>query len=186
MTTGRAGRLISINSSNGGVPKQPVPAAKVTRLGLEQDRHVDRNHGGPERAICIYPIELIQALRDEGHPISAGTAGENFTVQDLDWSLIAPGVTLSVGNAVRLEVTSFTSPCKTIVGSFADGRFSRISQKLHPGWSRVYARVLDEGGVRVGDPVTIANHPSGSRLEQAPPIGDTWHGEGGLGCRKRI
>jgi len=157
MMAGKSGKLVSINSSNGGVPKRSAPTANVTHLGLEDDRHIDRNHGGPDRAICIYPIELIQALRDEGHSISVGTTGENFTVQDLDWSLIAPGLALSVGSEVRLEVTSFTNPCKTIAASFAGGRFSRISQKLHPGWSRVYARVLEEGAVAIGDSVTISD-----------------------------
>ncbi len=66
-----------------------------------------------------------------------------------------PGVRLRVGAKVVLEVTSFTSPCKTIRRSFLDGRFVRISQKLHPGWSRVYARVISEGDINLGDRVEI-------------------------------
>ena len=54
-----------------------------------------------------------------------------------------------------LEITSFTSPCKTIRRSFIDGRFVRISQKVHPGWSRVYARVVTEGNVAIGDRIEI-------------------------------
>jgi MOSC domain-containing protein YiiM len=146
--SGRVGRLASINSSGGGVPKRPVLFANVNSLGLEDDRHNDPNHGGPDRAICIYPLELIKALRAEGHPIDIGTAGENFTVEDLDWSLMQPGVFVTVGAEVRLEVTSFTTPCRTIAASFTDGKFVRISQKLHPGWSRVYARVLIPGEVK--------------------------------------
>ena len=153
--SGRSGKLISINSSGGGVPKRPVLFATVNSLGLEDDRHIDRNHGGPERAICLYSIELISALRAEGHPIDIGTAGENFTVEDLDWSLVKPGVKMSVGGEVQLEVTSFTSPCKTIAGSFAGGAFKRISEKLHPGWSRVYARVLTQGTVESGSSIII-------------------------------
>jgi MOSC domain-containing protein YiiM len=62
---------------------------------------------------------------------------------------------MKLGAEVLLEVASFTSPCKTIKESFIDGRFVRISQKLHPGWSRVYARVLSEGEVRFGDSVEL-------------------------------
>jgi MOSC domain-containing protein YiiM len=36
-----------------------------------------------------------------------------------------------------------------------DGEFVRISQKLHPGWSRVYARVLTEGEIHFGDHVEV-------------------------------
>lgn len=153
--SGRTGNLISINSSGGGVPKLPVLFSLVNSLGLEADRHIHREHGGPERAICLYSFELIQQLRAEGHPIDIGTAGENFTVEGLDWSLMQPGARIAVGAEVRLEVTSFTTPCKTIAASFTGGQFVRISQKLHPGWSRVYSRVASTGAVEAGSSIII-------------------------------
>jgi MOSC domain-containing protein YiiM len=64
-------------------------------------------------------------------------------------------VRIKLGEEVVLEVASFTSPCKTIKQSFIDGEFVRISQKLHPGWSRVYARVVTEGEIRFGDHVEV-------------------------------
>ncbi|MEA2766536.1 MAG: hypothetical protein QOK07_2940 [Gemmatimonadaceae bacterium] len=152
----RIGVLISINASGGGVPKRRVGDAKVSRLGLRGDSHNDKvHHGGPERAVCIYSLERILALQKEGHPIDVGTAGENVTVEGIDWDLIVPGVRIKLGQEVVLEVASFTSPCKTIKESFIDGRFVRISQKLHPGWSRVYARVVTEGEIRFGDHVEV-------------------------------
>lgn len=153
--SGRVGKVVSINTSAGGVPKRSVLFSNVHSLGLEDDRHISPNHGGPERAICIYSLELIKALRAEGHPIDIGTTGENFTVEDLDWSLMEPGVFVTVGAEVRLEVTTFTTPCKTIEASFTDGKFSRISQKLHPGWSRVYARVVTPGAVKTYSSIII-------------------------------
>ena len=129
---------------------------KVSRLGLLGDAQNDKtHHGGPERAVCIYALERIHALQQEGHPIDVGTAGENLTVEGIDWDLVVPGSRIKLGDEVLLEVDSFTSPCKTIKGSFIDGRFVRISQKLHPGWSRVYARVLTEGEIRFGDHVEM-------------------------------
>jgi MOSC domain-containing protein YiiM len=104
-------------------------------------------------------LERIQALQQEGHPIDVGTAGENITIEGIDWELIVPGVHLRVGDEVLLEVAAFTSPCKTIKESFIDGRFVRISQKLHPGWSRVYARVLSEGEIHFGDQVEVVAAP---------------------------
>lgn len=154
--SGRTGRLISINSSGGGVPKRPVLFAVVNSLGVEDDRHTDLvHHGGPDRAICLYSVELIEALRAEGHPIDIGTVGENFTVEGLDWALVTPGAKIAVGSELRLEVVSFTIPCKTIAASFTDGRFKRISQKVNPGWSRVYARVAAPGRVENGSSIII-------------------------------
>ncbi len=152
----RIGVLVSINVSGGGVPKGRVADAKVSRLGLLGDSQNDKkNHGGPEMAVCVYSIERIHALQQEGHPIDVGTAGENVTVEGIDWDLVVPGARIRLGDEVLLEVASFTSPCKTIKGSFTDGEFVRISQKLHPGWSRVYARVLSEGEIRFGDHVEV-------------------------------
>lgn len=152
---GRLGTVVQISVSRGGVPKLAVPRAHLSSDGVEGDRQNDRrHHGGPDRAVCIYSLELIEALQREGHPIVPGSAGENLTVSGLDWDSIAPGIQLTIGGAV-LEVVSFTVPCKTIRASFADGRFERISQKTNPGWSRVYARVLSAGEARMGDAVEI-------------------------------
>jgi MOSC domain-containing protein YiiM len=152
------GRVASINVSNGGVPKRRIADVIVSRSGLLQDAHNDtKHHGGPEQAVCVYSLERIQALQREGHPIDVGTAGENITIEGIDWDLIVPGARIRLGEAVVLEVAAFTSPCKTIRDSFIDGRFVRISQKLHPGWSRVYARVLSEGEIRFGDPIEVSS-----------------------------
>ena len=154
------GTVISINVSNGGVPKRRVSDAKVSLLGLVNDDHDDKkNHGGPERAVCVYSLERIRALQAEGHPIDIGTAGENVTVEGIEWELVVPGARFRLGDEVLLEVASFTSPCKTIKDSFTEGRFVRISQKLHPGWSRVYTRVLSEGSIRFGDGVELTPPP---------------------------
>jgi MOSC domain-containing protein YiiM len=151
-----AGTVASINISAGGVPKRRVTGVKVSRLGLVGDDQDDKvHHGGPERAVCIYSLEKVQELQAEGHPIQPGSVGENLTLEGLRWESVMPGVRIRVGDAVVLEVTSFTTPCKTIRRSFLDGRFIRISQKVHPGWSRVYARVISEGDVKLGDPVKV-------------------------------
>lgn len=156
----RTGSISSINLSVGGVPKKPASVAKVSVNGLLGDAQDDKkHHGGPEKAVCLWSVERIRALQAEGHPIGIGTAGENVTIEGVDWNLLGPGAQLHLGNQVRLEVVSFTNPCKTIKGSFIDGKFVRIAQKLYPGWSRVYARVITEGEIRPGDAVEVIPAP---------------------------
>lgn len=150
------GSIVQVNVSPGGVPKLPVPEAVVTELGIVGDGHHDtENHGGPERALCLYALERIEALRAEGHPIAPGTTGENVTIAGIDWERVVPGARLRLGAGVIVEVTRYTTPCKTIRGSFADGDSNRIHHRLFPGWSRVYARVLRGGIIRPGDPVEL-------------------------------
>ena len=149
------GRIVQISVSRGGVPKTAVPAARVATDGLEGDAHRFTHHGGPECAVCLYPIESIRRLQAEGHAIEPGSIGENITVAGLDWSVVVPGSHLLLGAEVLVQVTRYTTPCRTIKDVFKNGEFSRVSQKDHPGWSRVYARVMVEGTIRRDDPVRL-------------------------------
>lgn len=149
------GSVHSIQVSDGGVPKLPVPEARITKLGLTGDRQRNRRfHGGPSRAVCLFSLERIQALQAEGHPIVPGSTGDNITVRELDWGLVKPGRRLRIGE-VELELTSFAEPCKTIRKSFQNNEITRMAEGVCPGWSRVYARVVKEGTVRVGDGVQL-------------------------------
>jgi MOSC domain-containing protein YiiM len=154
MTT-RLGRVTGLQRSAGGVPKVAVDRAIVRGTGMEGDRQRDgRFHGGPDRALCLYSQERIDALVAEGHPVRAGVLGENVTILGLPWEEVRPGARVRIG-AVEAEVTAFASPCQKIAGGFLDGQFTRVGQRVNPGWSRVYVRVLSEGSIAVGDPVQL-------------------------------
>ncbi len=153
--TGAFVARVNVNPS-GGVPKHAVGATLVTTTGVGGDRQLDlEHHGGPERAVSLFSLERIEALRAEGHPIAPGTTGENLTITGVDWAELVPGSRLAVGDDVVLEITRAAPPCNTIEASFTDGKFTRISEKVHPGWSRLYARVLREGLVRERDAVRV-------------------------------
>jgi MOSC domain-containing protein YiiM len=152
------GRIFQLNSSRGGVPKSAIHEGIVTELGLAGDEHRFPDiHGGPERALCIFSLERILELQAEGHPIFPGSVGENVTLSGLNWEKLKPGSRLALGDDVLIELTSYTTPCNSIPDSFVDGKYQRISQKVHPGWSRLYARVLQCGRLRVGQPVALLN-----------------------------
>lgn len=149
----QTGRVEQISVSAGGVPKTAIAEGVVGVEGIEGDGHRDKkHHGGPERALCLFSAELIAELRREGHPIVAGGVGENLTISGLDWATVVPGKRYRVGE-VEIEITGFTTPCPNITDSFTGGEFKRISNRLHAGQSRVYAKVLKTGPIRTGAPV---------------------------------
>jgi len=149
------GELVSINVSDGGVPKLPRQRAAIRMTGVDGDRQANRQiHGGPSRAVCLYSLDLIAALQSEGHPIAPGTIGENFTISGVPWGSLTPGVWVDVGE-VSLELTDYANPCRNIAGSFLNRDMRRVSVRLYPEWSRLYARVVKEGTVTVGDPVIV-------------------------------
>jgi MOSC domain-containing protein YiiM len=144
-----------INLSDGGVPKTAVPQALVTRRGLRGDRQESRaHHGSPYQALCLWSVEVITALRAEGHPIDLGSAGENLTLEGLDWAALRPGMRLGIGEMLA-ETTAYSTPCAKNAQFFTGGDFRRIAHKRHPGWSRLYARVLVPGTVAAGAPVVL-------------------------------
>jgi MOSC domain-containing protein YiiM len=150
------GVVHSINISNGGVPKLPRESCFVGLDGLQGDRQRDlRYHGGRDRAVCLYSLDLIEALRAEGHAITPGAIGENLTVRDVLWADMVPGATVEVGPVV-LQLTDYAAPCSNIARSFERRQYVRVNQKVHAGWSRLYARVLTEGTVQIGDTLRIA------------------------------
>lgn len=152
----KTGHIFSLQISKGGVPKLPIREAMVTELGLAGDKQRDRrHHGGPERAVCLFSLDEIVRLQAEGHPIYPGSTGENITLAGIDWATLDLGACLQLGNEVLIQISAYTVPCSNIAESFRDRAFKRISQKLHPGESRLYGRVLRTGMLQVGQPVRI-------------------------------
>lgn len=147
-------RIFQVNVSQGGVPKRAVPEATLGPLGLEGDevRH-PRIHGGPDRALCLYALERILALQEEGGTLFPGALGENVTLVGLDWDAVVPGTRLALG-ACEVEVTTYTTPCST-TSPYVCGDVKLFHQDHRPGWSRVYARVLEGGRLAPGMPVEL-------------------------------
>jgi MOSC domain-containing protein YiiM len=148
--------IFQLNVSPGGVPKLAVAEAMLTAEGLAGDWQRNRRyHGGPRRAVCLYSLEAIVMLQREGHPIFPGSTGENITLAGLDLATLRPGSMLALGDEAVIEITDYAVPCRTISGSFRDGKSARVSHKRAPGLSRLYARVLHSGVVRPGLPVRV-------------------------------
>ncbi|MHB1988968.1 MAG: MOSC domain-containing protein [Acidimicrobiales bacterium] len=154
--------LRQVNVSPGGVPKLPINEAAIAWRGIIGDAHREpKHHGHAWQALCLWSVEVIEALRQEGHPIDMGYAGENLTIAGLDWERVRTGVRIEIGDVVA-EVTVPSVPCRKNAAWFLGGKFTRMSHSLHPGWSRWYACVLRPGTVRPGDEVRA--------LSNAPPV----------------
>jgi len=149
------GTVHQLSISPGGVPKAPVRVAVVGPLGIEGDAHQDtKHHGGPDRALCVWSLEVIEALRAEGHGLYPGAAGENVTVSGIPWELVVPGVVLRLGE-VEAEITRPATPCRKNSRWFVDGDISAMDHRRHRGRSRMYAKVLTPGTIRPGDRVVL-------------------------------
>lgn len=171
----QSGTIYQLSVSNGGVPKRPVTEAHVFLGGMEGDTQADRrHHGGPGQDLCLYSLEVIRELQSEGHPIGPGNAGENVTIEGIDWSRVLPGTRLRLGDDVLIEISDYATPCWKNANWFSDGDFNRMNQRVQSGCSRVYASVLQEGLLRVDDSVTALDERAAERVARTQPPSIRW------------
>jgi MOSC domain-containing protein YiiM len=148
-------RLAQLNVSEGGGPKGPVERAVLTAAGVDGDRQRDRrHHRSPFQAVCLWSADVIDELSAAGHPIGPGCAGENLTLQGLDWRSLHPGALVQVGQAL-VELSFPAVPYDNQAPCFSDGDFSRIAHVVNPQWAHWYGWVREPGEVHAGDGVIV-------------------------------
>jgi MOSC domain-containing protein YiiM len=149
------GTVAQLNVSGGGVPKKPVATVDVDHGGVVGDVQATRiHHGRPWQALCLWSTEVIEELVAEGHPISAGAAGENVTIQGVDWDALRAGAILDIGT-VRCQLSAPAEPCTKNAQWFLDGQIDLMDHVRHPGSSRWYATVIGPGSITTGDAVVV-------------------------------
>jgi MOSC domain-containing protein YiiM len=142
-------RLAQLNISPGGMPKLPIPSALVTAAGVAGDWQLNRKyHGGPDRAVCLFSLELYDQLRQDGIDLPPGSVGENFTTIGIDLNTLSPGDRLQIGGCL-IEITKVRVPCRSL--DQWDKRLLSLL-KNRSGW---VARVLVNGMVQTGDRIEI-------------------------------
>ena len=141
-----------------GLPKPRVSEAFASKAGLAGDfnryRH-EQKHDDPAMALLLMPSETLEQLNREGWPVRPGDLGENITTKGIAYDSFAPGRRFKIGQAV-VEITKACTPCDNLyllpyVGAARGPQFLQTTLGRR-GW---YARVLDEGQLRAGDPVEL-------------------------------
>src|SRR6266487_6554392 len=99
-------RVVMSNSDpvSTGIFKEPVAGRVMLRtLNLEGDRQADLSvHGGPSKAVYVYPVEHYDYWRTELPEMDLpwGMFGENFTTQGLHESEINIGDKFQIGSSI--------------------------------------------------------------------------------------
>lgn len=151
-----------------GIFKEPVEGRVMARrLNLDGDRQADLTlHGGPEKAIYVYPADYYHAWRKELPDMDIPWAmfGENLTVEGLRDDTVHIGDQFRIGSALFV-VTQPRLPCYKLGLKF--GRDDMIKRFLVSGRTGFYFAVLEEGDVAAGDPIHLER-----RDEQAIPVSE--------------
>jgi MOSC domain-containing protein YiiM len=135
--------------------KTPVDGRVAVRgVNLEGDEQADRRvHGGPDKAVYAYGAEELRAWEAElDRPLPPGTFGENLTIEGLDVSGARIGDRWAIGTTV-LEVVQPRVPCFKLAFRMGDPTFGK--RWVRAGRPGAYLRIVQEGELGAGDPVTV-------------------------------
>lgn len=129
--------------------------------GFTNDEQADRRvHGGPDKAIHIYPFEHYQRWRNDlGEKTlfeNPGAFGENISCEGLDESMVCLHDKFQIGSAV-VQITQGRMPCwKLNVRCDEPDMSLRFQNSLRTGW---YFAVLTPGKIGAGDEITLLERP---------------------------
>ena len=147
--------------------KSPVDGAvRVRELNIDGDRQSDLvKHGGPLRAVYMYPSEHYAYWRTElaGTDLPWGALGENLTVEGLLEDDVRIGDRLKVGSA-ELVVTRPRKPCYKL--AIRLGQRDMVARFRASGRSGFYLSVAREGELRAGDAIARLERGRGPTIRE--------------------
>jgi MOSC domain-containing protein YiiM len=172
-------------------------------INLDGDDQADRRvHGGPDKAVCVYPAAHYPAWWGEADwpdrlgpdSFRYGAFGENLTVAGMTEDTTCIGDVLRVGGAT-VEVSQPRSPCWKLGRRWSYPQLTaRTRDTDRTGW---YVRVLDTGVVAPDAPIELLDRPfpewtvtevnrvhiherddleAAARLAACPALAESWSG----------
>ncbi len=142
-----------------GIDKQSVATPiRLVNDAVEGDLVADRkNHGGYDQAVYAYSREDAEWWERELEiSIAYGRFGENLTTQGIEVSGAVIGERWHIGSAI-VEVAQPRTPCRVFAGFW--NRPNLIKEFTDAGRPGAYLRIMQEGQVRSGDEIVIAERP---------------------------
>lgn len=139
-----------------GIFKEPVEGrVRIRTLNLDGDRQADLTvHGGPSKAVYVYPVEHYDYWRGElpDLELPLGMFGENLTTEGLLEDSVNIGDRFRIGSA-EVMVTEPRLPCYKLQVRF--GRDDIVKRFLASGRSGFYLSVLQESEVEAGNGIEL-------------------------------
>ena len=141
------GTVLAVNiSEKKGTRKTNVNACHVLKdFGLKDDAHAGPWH----RQVSLLANESIQKMRAMGLNVSYGDFAENITTEGVDLVHLPIGTMMRIGKKVVLRVTQIGKECHERCAIYYQAGDCVMPRE------GIFAEVLNEGSVRVGDEISI-------------------------------
>jgi len=166
-------RLILRDGKSFSTAINRTPIEGAVELGVEGfagDRVSNtRYHGGPDKAVCVYPSEHYPFWREQlGTEMPFPSFGENLTTLGLLEAHACIGDTFRIGTAC-VQITQPRQPCGTLAGKHNEPRLVKWVNDRR--WTGFYLRVLEPGAIRANDAIEpLERDPAGMTVAHAMEI----------------
>jgi len=149
MEEGRRGRVLAVNiSDDKGTKKTNIQSCLLVKdHGLKGDAHAGPWH----RQVSLLANESIRKMRDMGLNVTYGDFAENITTEGVDLVHLPIGMEIRIGGSATLRVTQIGKICHERCAIYYQAGDCIMPKE------GIFAEVIDEGEVRVGDEIVISN-----------------------------
>ena len=143
------GKVLAVNiSEDKGTKKNNIQSCAIVKdHGLKGDAHAGPWH----RQVSLLANESIQKMRDMGLNVGYGDFAENITTEGVDLVHLPIGTEIRIGDSVTLRVTQIGKVCHDRCAIYYQAGDCIMPKE------GIFAEVVSEGEVKVGDEVLIAN-----------------------------
>jgi MOSC domain-containing protein YiiM len=138
-------QAVSVSDRKGVVKHNVASARLLVEHGLEGDAHAE----GGRRQVSLLSLSSINKMAALGARVSPGDFAENLTVAGLEVMSLPVGTRLRVGTEALLEITQIGKTCHQ-----GCAIREQVGDCVMPR-EGVFARVLKEGVVKVGDAIEV-------------------------------
>ena len=141
------GKVLAVNiSEEKGTRKTNIQSCALLKdFGLKGDAHAGPWH----RQVSLLANESIQKMRALGLKVGYGDFAENITTEGVDLVHLPIGTTMRIGDSVLLRVTQIGKECHDRCAIYYQAGDCVMPKE------GIFAEVLSEGEVKVGDEIII-------------------------------
>lgn len=143
------------------IAKKSVSEAHLSKEALFGDGVAATEfHGGPDRALCFYPVEHYAQWSSEfGSELSAPSFGENISARGMKEDDVYIGDIYRLGNAT-VQISQGRIPCSKISkNNNIDQLLKRVVETCYTGY---FFRVLEEGMIYSDSKITLLERKQNS------------------------
>lgn len=128
--------------------------------GVDGDEQADlENHGGPDKALCVYPAEHYDQWHQALAPSTMrhGAFGENFTTQGMTESTVFIGDVFRFPDGTEVQISQPRQPCWKLARRWRIKDLAlQVERTGRTGW---YFRVLKAGVIAAGQTLQLKHRP---------------------------